>query len=237
MGALVIVVTLVLLAVWLAYTVPTAAPARVPDSAAEPTFAEKATVDSRVVVATVGSVDVLLPVALDSTTAIGYHPVDNPNTVPFSPQGERMSGGSLAQRLADIFKGSGDLQYYLMDGDQSDQSSSTSGLDIGAVPGADVFSPIDGKVVTVRKTEILGRYQDVEIDIQAADDPSLLITVSHIAAPGVKAGETVQKGDTLLGRVRAFPSGLRQELSQYTSDAGDHVQLLAVRVTPEIAGF
>ena len=110
MGALVILVTLVLLAVWLAYAVPTATPARVPQAAAEPTFAGEAMVDSRVVVATVDTVEVLMPVALEATTAIGYHPVDNPNTVPFSPQGERISGGSLAEKLADIFEGGGDLQ-------------------------------------------------------------------------------------------------------------------------------
>ena len=124
-----------------------------------------------------------------------------------------------------------------MDGNSGDKSSSTAALDVGAVPGADVFSPIQGKVLTVRTMEILGKYRDVEIDIQAADDPSLLITVSHIMAPEVEPGDTLQQGDTLLGRVRAFPSEIEQDLSRYTSDAGDHVQLVAIRVTPEIAGF
>jgi len=235
--ALVTVVTLVLLAVWLAYSVPTATPARVPQAAAEPTFAGKPAVDSRVIVATVETVEVLMPVALDATTAIGYHPVDNANTVPFSPQGELVSGGSLTEKLADVFKGGGELKYYLMSSDASDRSSSTSGLDVGAMPGSDVVSPIDGKVVSVRETEILGRYDDVEIGIQASDDPSVVITVSHVVSPTVKPGDSVRKGETFLGQVRAFPSGLQQELSKYTSDAGDHVQLMAVRVQPDIAGL
>lgn len=236
-GALVILVTLSLLAVWLAYALPSAEPARVPEAAAQPTFAEKAAVDRRVVVATVEGIEVLLPVSLEATTAIGYHPVDNPDTVPFSPQGERVAGGSLAQRLADVFAGGGGLQYYLMDGDGNDLSSSTAALDVGAVPGAEVFSPVGGKVVSLRRTEISGRYQDVEVQIRLADDPSLLLVVTHLTRPAVKLGDTVVQGESLLGRVRAYPAEIEQELSRYTSDAGDHVQLVVLRVTPEIAGL
>ena len=236
-GALVIVVTLSFMAVWLAYALPAATPARVPEAAAQPTFAEKAAVDHRVVVATAGDVELLLPVALEATTAIGYHPVDNPDSVPFSPQGERVGGGSLPLRLADIFAGGGALQYYLMDGGGTNASSATAGLDIGAVPGAEVFSPVDGKVVSLQRIAISDKYEDVELHIQAADDPSLLLVVSHIDRPGVKVGDTVTQGESLIGRVRAYPAAIEQELSQYTSDAGDHVQLVMLRVTPDITGL
>jgi hypothetical protein len=37
--------------------------------------------------------------------------------------------------------------------------------------------------------------------------------------------------------VRGFPAGLDQQLSRYTSDKGDHVQLVVLRVTPELAGL
>jgi hypothetical protein len=235
--ALAIVVTLTLLAVWLAYALPSATPARVPEAAAQPTFAEKSAVDCRVVVATAGEVELLLPVALESTTAIGYHPVDNPDSVPFTPEGERVGGGSLAAQLADVFAGGGALPYYLMDGGGGEGSSSTAGLDIGAVPGAEVFSPLDGKVVSVQRTAISGKYQDIELQIQVADDPTLLLVVSHIARPGVKVGDSVTQGESLLGRVRAYPAAIEQELSRYTSDAGDHVQFVILRVTPDTAGL
>lgn len=236
LGALVVVVTLSLVAVWFAYALPFAPPARVPVAAAQPTFAEKDQVDRRVVVATAGDVEILLPVAVASTTAIGFHPVDNPESVAFEPVGERVGGGGLAQRLADVFAGSGELPYYLMEGDGSEGSSQTAGLDVGAVPGAEVFSPVDGKVVSVRQMTVQGGNPDVEIQIQAADDPSLLLVVSHIARPGVHAGETVTRGESLLGRVRAYPDSIEQQLSRYTSDAGDHVQMVLLRVTPDIAG-
>jgi murein DD-endopeptidase MepM/ murein hydrolase activator NlpD len=235
-GALVILVTLTLLAVWLAYALPAATPARVPAAAAQPTFSEKVTVGSTAVVATVGDVELVLPVPLEATTAIGYHAVDNPDAVPFAPRGERAGGGGLAARVADIFADDGELPYYLLGGDGA-SSSGTAGLDIGAVPGAEVFSPADGKVVSVRHTTIAGKYEDVELQIQLADEPSLLLVVTHLARPGVDVGDTLTRGESLLGHVRAYPSAIRQELSTYTSDAGDHVQFVVLRVTPDIAGL
>jgi murein DD-endopeptidase MepM/ murein hydrolase activator NlpD len=235
--ALAVLVTLIVLAVWAAYAIPGQTPARVPETAAQPTFGASAPAAGAVVVARVESVDILLPVAREVTTAVAYHPVENTNTVPFSPAGDRLGGGSLSQKLADIFAGGGGVQYYLMDGNGSDRSSSTSGLDVGAVPGSPVVSPVNGKVTSIKKYSILGRYADEEVDIQLTGDPSLLLLVTHIGRLKVEIGQVVTRGETVLGAVRGFPAGLDQALSRYTSDAGDHVQLVMLRVTPELAGL
>jgi len=234
--ALVVLVTLILLAIWVAYAIPGQTPARVPAGAAVPTFGRSADPDEAVVVAQVEGIDILLPVARDVTTAVAFHPVDNPDTVAFAPVGERMGGGGLRQRLADIFAAGGGMQYYLMDGDDG-PSSSTAGLDVGAIPGSPVVSPVDGKVTAVKEYSILGRYADTQIDIRLASDPSLLLVITHIQKPKVEIGEIVERGTTLLGAVRGFPAGLDQALSQYTSDNGDHVQFFLLRVTPELAGL
>ena len=234
--ALAVLVTLIVLAVWAAYAIPGQTPARVSETAAQPTFGEATPAAGAVVVARVESVDILLPVAREVTTAVAYHPVENTNTVPFSPAGERLGGGSLGQKLADIFAGGG-VQYYLMDGNGSDRSSSTSGLDVGAVPGSQVVSPVSGKVAGIKSYSILGRYDDVEVDIRLASDPSLLLLVTHVGRLKAETGQVVTRGETVLGSVRGFPAGLDQALSRYTSDAGDHVQLVMLRVTPELAGL
>ncbi len=78
-----------------------------------------------------------------------------------------------------------------MDGSGEQGSTATSGLDVGAVPGSPVVSPVDGKVVAVKQYRILGRYVDVEIDIQLADDPSLLLVVTHVARVEVGLGDDV----------------------------------------------
>jgi hypothetical protein len=229
-------VTLIVLAVWAAYAIPGETPASVPRSAALPAIEQSHVARQDVVVARVETVDFLLPVARDVTTAVGYHSVDNTGAVAFSPMGDRISGGSISQRLADIFAGGGSLRYYLMGGSGAAGSSSTDGLDVGAVPGSPVVSPVDGKVTAVKSYAILGRYQDVEVDIQVAGDPSLLLLITHLSKPAVRIGDVVARGDTQLGLVRGFPATLDQALSRYTSDTGDHVQMTVLRVSPDLAG-
>ena len=234
--ALVVVVTLLSVAVWVAYAIPGQTPAQVPAAAAEPTFGTDMTSGQDVVVAHVEDVDVLLPVAQQVTTAVAFHPVDNADAVSFTPVGDRLSGGDLGQKLADIFAGGGGVKYYLMGGEGGEKSSSTAGLDVGAVPGSPVLSPVDGKVTAVKSYKILGRYSDFEIDIRLASDPSLLMIITHLAAPKVQIGDVVQRGVTTLGEVRGFPAGLGQSLSQYTSDNGDHVQIVVLRVSTQLTG-
>ena len=234
MVALVVLVTLISAAIWVAYAIPGQTPARVPAAAAQPTFGASARSGEEVVVARAEGVDVLLPVAQQVSTAVAFHPVDNSDAVPFSPVGDRLGGGDLGQKLADIFAGGGGIQYYLMGGEGGEQSSSTAGLDVGAVPGSPVVSPVDGKVTAIKQYRVLGRYSDVEIDIRLAGDPSLLLLITHISRPKVEIGDAVQRGTTVLGSVRGFPAALDQSLSQYTSDNGDHVQLVVLRVATEL---
>jgi len=230
-------VPLIALAVWLAYSLPQTQAARVPDAGVVSPFGKADGVDKRIVVSRVGDVEVLLPVKPDATTAVAYHPVDNPNSVAFTPVGDRVDASGVATRLAEVFSGGGGMRYYLMDGDGGDGSSQTAGLDVGAVPGVFVYSPVDGRVVAVKDYELLGTYPDTEVQIQVAADPSLLLVVSHVTRPAIGVGDNVTAGETSLGRVRDFPPEFEQDLRQFTNDDGDHVQLIALRMTPQLSGF
>ena len=149
------------------------------------------------------------------------------------------AAASLGQKLADIFAGGGGVKYYLMAGDGGESSPSTSGLDVGAVPGSSVISARrrQGHRQS-RSYSILGRYNDVEIDIRLADDPSLLLLVTHIAKPKVADRRRgAARHDDARAPCAASRAALDQALSQYTSDNGDHVQLVMLRVTrPELGG-
>ncbi len=224
-------VALVALAVWGAYSIPGLRPARVPKSAALPTYARSPIGGDVLPIAHVGESEVLLPLAREVTTAIAFRPVDNEAGVAMTPVGERLSGGGLGTKLADIFADGGGVQYYLMDDKSHKGSPGTAGLDVGGVPGSKVVSPVDGRITAVKLYKILGRYADVEIDIQLKSDASLLLVLTHIEKPTVKIGDIVKAGKTPLGTLRGFPSGLDQALSRYTSDNGDHVQLLLLRVS------
>jgi murein DD-endopeptidase MepM/ murein hydrolase activator NlpD len=236
-AALVVLATLIALAVWAAYAIPSETPAHVPAAAALPTVGQSTPSPEVLVLARLEGVEVLMPVAREVSTAVAYHAVDNAHTAPFSPAGDLVSGGSIGQRLGEIFAEGGGLQYYQMEGDGGDVSAPTAGVDVGAVPGSTVTSPVSGRVISVKNYSILGRYADVEVDVQLAEDPSLVLMVTHLAKIQVEIGDTISAGDTALGVVRGFPTPLDQALSRYTSDVGDHVQLIALRVTPDIAGL
>lgn len=233
---LVLAVTLVSLAVWAAAALPTATPAKVPQAAAGPTFGASP-VSDQIVIAHVGEVPIVLPVPGEATTAVAYHPVGTPDAVAFSPEGECVSGGGLGRRLADIFKSGGGVQYYLIEGEGGNASDPTAGLSVGAVPGSTVVSPVDGVVTAVKEYELLGRHADVEIDIRLCADPTLMLVLTHVAGVHVKPGEQLVAGETPVGEVRAFADELDQALSRFTSDNGDHVQLMVLRVASDLGEF
>ncbi len=238
LAAIGIVLSVVVVAIVAAYSLPGSTPAQIPDSDAPVALdSGSSAANARTVVARLDGEDVLLPVRRASSTAIAFHPVDNPNTVGFAPVGDRLGGGDLGTRLADIFAGGGGVQYYLMDGQGGERSPSTAGLAVGSLPGEAVRSPVDGRVTAVKSYKLLGRFDDVEIDVQLAADPSLLLVITHMAKPRVHVGDELSAGTTILGAVRGFPTEVQQEIRQFTNDAGDHVQMTAVRVAPDLAGF
>jgi hypothetical protein len=233
-----IVTSVVIIAIVAAYSIPTSKPAQVPQRKSGIAFAPgTGAMRDQVVVARVEGTDLLLPVRRQASTAVAFHAVDTENSVALSPVGDRVSGGDLGNKLADIFAGGGGVQYYLMGADAGARSSATAGLDVGSVPGEILFCPADGRVTAVKRYKLMGRYQDVEVDIQIAADPSLLLVITHVAKPLVHVGTETIAGSTRIGELRAFPAGMKQAISRYTNDAGDHVQIMAVRMAPDLAGF
>ncbi len=199
-------------------------------------FGQAGAVDRRIVVARLEGIDLLLPVKLEASTAVAFHPVDNANSVALTPVGRPGDPSGVSGTLADLFA-SGGMRYYVMGGDASDASSRTAGLDVGAVPGAFVYSPVDGRVIAVTAYKLLGRYDDTEIDLQLADDPSLLLIITHVdQGAGDDRRRRHRRRDRARRRAR-LPAQLDQALRQFTTDAGDHVQLVAVRVPTQISGF
>jgi len=205
----------------------------VPDITAASAFGVKGA-QSHVAIARLENIDVLLPVREDATTAIAYHVVDNPGTVPFTPIGELVSGGGITGQLADAVDGGGGVEYHLMDGDSA---AGTAGLDVGAVPGSLIRSPVEGQITNIKDYKLYGEFVDYEIDITLAANPSVMLVITHVAAPMVAVGDPVIAGETRLGKVRAFPSEIEQSLKAYTSDAGDHVEMLALRIQPKLDGI
>ena len=88
----------------------------------------------------------------------------------------------------------------------------------------------------IKKYSVLGRYSDVEIDIRLAADRPCCSSSRTSPGPQSRSATWCSAARPRWACPR-LPAALDQALSQYTSDNGDHVQLVVVRVTPELSAL
>lgn len=176
------------------------------------------------IVATYSDLRLQLPIAQSRVTAVGYSGGSG-GALGLSPVGVQANAG-LFQRLWRRLVGSGStgVRWYQLPGGQG---SPTSALDVGAAPGTDVYSPVDGTIVGISDLILDGRPYGQRIEIQPADAPSIVVDVSHVRADPSLAehgvGSTVVAGSSKLGTLLDFSSVERQALAHHTQDAGNHV--------------
>lgn len=97
--------------------------------------------------------------------------------------------------------------------------------DIGADPGAKVFSPVTGTVVLVKDYSLYNKYPDVRVHIQPDGFPNVDVVLIHITDPTVKAGQRVEAGVTPLGVIRKLSDKINMQLRNYTKNGGNHTHL------------
>jgi hypothetical protein len=222
--AIVLLGTLLLTAFGTSETAPSAATAAQPQSALLPAGPPEPQI-----VARRSGLRLQLPVPQTRLTAVGYHDA-GPGVLALDPAGRRGNRGLLG-RLADrVFGRGGDgLVWYQLGGGE------TSALDVGAAPGTDVFSPVDGVVVGIDDLVIDGRVRGARIDIEPAEAPSLVVSVTRLKPdPTLAVGSPVVAASSRLGAVAGLSHLERQELARYTQDAGNHVSV-EVRSAPTTA--
>jgi hypothetical protein len=169
-----------------------------------------------------GQQQLRLPVAAQDATLIGYEPTSDAQAVSLSPQGTQAAAGGLAGFFARLFSTPASIRYYLLESPGTDPTGS---VDVGAPAGSAVTSPVTGTVAGVESYKLFGKYDDVEIDIAPDATSGTTVSLILIADPTVGIGATVTAGRTALGKVRACPPDLKDELGRYTHDSGAHVHL------------
>jgi hypothetical protein len=179
------------------------------------------------IVALRGPVRLQLPIAQARVTAIGYSAASN--ALPLSPVGHQANEGLIARVVHGIFGGNGgNPSWYQLGG------GGTNALDVGALSGTDVYSPVDGIVAAIRPFILMGRQYGSELDIQPQASPSLIVAVTQLTPdPALTVGSAVVSGATKLGTVVDLASVEQQALAQYTNDSGNHVTI-EVRAAPVV---
>jgi hypothetical protein len=176
------------------------------------------------VLATVGNLRIQSPVAQDGVTTVGFHG-SGEGALPLQPVGPQANEGLLA-RLWHRITGSTHrgLPWYQL------ESGSLTTLDVGAVPGTDVYSPVDGTVVAIRDHIVSGHRVGAEIELRPSSAPSLVVEIQHVDAdPALSVGENVAAGSSKLGTVADITKYERQSLARYSGDNGANV---AIQVYP-----
>src|SRR4029077_18034283 len=119
--------------------------------------------------------------------------------------------------------GSNSLRYYVLGGGTG---PATSSLDIGAPPGTDVYSPVDGRVVAITPYVLAGKHMGARIDIQPSGNPSLVVSLTHVRPdPNLTVGSSVGATTSKVGTIIDFAQVERQALARVTRAAGNQVAI------------
>jgi hypothetical protein len=172
------------------------------------------------VIAVRGPVRLQMPIAQTQYTAIGYHSADD-GALAVSPAGRQGNQGLVQRAFHKVFGGGGGHPvWYQLDG------GPTTTLDVGAAPGTDVYSPVDGTVVGISPYIVGGRRFGSRIDIQPQSAPSLVVSLTQLRSdPSLTVGSDVVSGRSKVGSVVDLAAVERQALARYTNDAGNHVSI------------
>jgi hypothetical protein len=173
------------------------------------------------ILATVSNLQIRLPIAGEAVTAIGFHGSDA-GAMELDPVGRQANEGLLA-RLWRRIAGSnrqGPVWYQLEGG------PGTEVLAVGAVPGTDVYSPVDGTVVSISDYVIDGRAYGSRIDVRPTAAPSLIVTLSHLEPdPSLAVGSPVLASSSKLGAVVDVAAVERQALAKHARARGNNVSI------------
>jgi hypothetical protein len=167
-----------------------------------------------------------VPITRRRVTAIVYHSVGLSQVVPLVPLGTQRNAGllnTIAKMLTGAPDGGGGPSYYV---DSSGQGPGTGSVDVGAVAGTAVYSPVDGKVVSITPYVIDGTAHGSVIVIQPTATPADVVTLTNLRTDGgIVVGSPVSAAKTKLGAIADMSKVLSQEMAKYTSDAGNHVHI------------
>lgn len=176
------------------------------------------------ILATVGNLRVQSPVAQGGVTAIGFHESEDGALV-LKPVGPQVNEGLIARLWRRITGATrSGLAWYQLSG------GALRTLDVGAVAGTDVYSPVDGTVVAIRDQIVSGRRVGAEIELRPSLAPSLVVSIENVRPdPVLSVGANVAAGSSKLGTVTDISRFETQALERYATDGGNNV---AIEVFP-----
>lgn len=180
--------------------------------------------DARPFFARLRGQNLVLPVPSKDATIIAYQPAGDERAIPLDPVGRQVNGSVVSRSIQRVLARKASVQYYVLKG-TGRVVAPTGAVDVGAAPGTVITSPVSGEVTGVKKYRLLGKYDDIQIDIRPAKVSGVTVTLLFVAEPAVTIGQEVVAGTTQLGKVRGSLGDLGARLAEYTHDTGSHVHV------------
>jgi len=178
----------------------------------------------KIVMATSAGLKLYLPIAQSKLTAIGYHEAFSPQSVMLAPKGKEVNTKRAVKTLKGFLtlKSKYNTLIYSLMWRSNRSGPIRSSVDVGAKAGTMTYSPVGGKVVLIRKYKLYGRYPDFEVHILPDGFKDRHLIIIHVYDIKVKAGDRVVVGLTPVARITKFSKVFKQQLSDYSKEAGDH---------------
>lgn len=172
--------------------------------------------------ATIGNLQIQLPVAAPALTAIGFHGSSD-GSLSLQPVGRQANEGILARLWRRIAGARRDTpRWYQLEGGPP----GTNVLDVGTAPGTDVYAPVDGSVVAVRKLVVGGKRVGSRIDVRPSKSPSVMVSVMHVRPdPAIAVGMPVLAASSKLGTAADVAAVEEQALAAHAPDGGNNVSI------------
>lgn len=172
--------------------------------------------------ATVGNLQLQLPVPTAAVTAIGYHSA-NDGALALNPAGRQGNEGLLARLWRRIAGSESNRRvvWFQLGGDNG-----TEVLDVGAAPGTDVYAPADGVVVSITPIVLNGKLVGSQIDLRPRAAPSTTVSISNVTPdPALAVGSPVLAAVSKLGSAVHVAKVEEQALAAHTNDDGNNVAI------------
>lgn len=170
--------------------------------------------------ATVGNLQLEVPIPPGSLTAIGYRGGAG-GALDLQPAGRQANEGILARlwhRIAGS-KDDGPVWYQL-------GSPGTTVVSIGAAPGTDVYAPVDGTVIAIGDNVIAGRKWGSRIDIRPTRAPAVTVSIVNLRRdPVLAVGSPVLASSSKLGSVIDIAAVEEQALAEHAREDGNNVSI------------
>jgi len=174
------------------------------------------------VLATIGNLNIQLPVAAAAVTAIGFHGAGD-GSLSLQPVGRQANEGLLARLWRNIVGARRDFpRWYQLEGGPP----GTHILDVGTPPGTDVFAPVGGTVIAISKLVVGGKEVGMRIDIRPSLAPSVMVSVMNVRVdPSIAVGAPVVAAASKLGTAVDVAAVESQALAAHAPDGGNNVSI------------